>query len=294
MTKTYSQYIFKKYFKLPYAIIKLSIIDAIRKDGIEHAGYLAFLSVLSLFPFLIFIVSIAANFGSTQAGLDLVRSGLESLPGNIANSLEPRIAEIITGPPQGLLTVALIGIIWTASSTVEGMRTILNRAYQIETPPAYIWRRLLSVLQFFLIAVVILLTCVFFIIVPALLKKLEASFGIIFDFNYDVFYLRYIFIAAILITTIAAIYHVIPNIHQTWDNTFPGAIICVISWAIILKLFYLYLEKFKQFTLIYGGLGGIIGALIFFYLINLGIIIGAEFNYNFKRTYRRNLSFTKK
>ncbi len=52
MTKTYGQYIFKKYLKLPYAIIKLSIIDAIRKDGIEHAGYLAFLSVLSLFPFL--------------------------------------------------------------------------------------------------------------------------------------------------------------------------------------------------------------------------------------------------
>ncbi len=239
-------------------------------------------------------MSIAANFGSTQAGLDLVRSGLEALPINIANSLEPRIAEIITGPPQGLLTVALIGIIWTASSTVEGMRTILNRAYRVETPPAYIWRRFLSILQFFFIAVIILLTCVFLIIVPALLKKFEANFGFTFDLNYDAFYLRYIFITAILVTTIAAIYHVIPNINQTWDNTFPGAIICVISWAIILKLFYLYLEKFKQFTLIYGGLGGIIGALIFFYLINLGIIIGAEFNYNFKRTYRRNLSFTKK
>jgi membrane protein len=240
------------------------------------------------------MVSIAANFGNTQSGLDLVHSVLNALPSNITNSLEPRIDEIITGPPQSLLTIAVIGIIWTASSAVEGMRTILNRAYRVENTPSYIWRRLLSIMQFFLIALVILLTSIFLIIIPALLKKIELSLGTSFDISYDAFYLRYIIIITILIVTVAAIYHIIPNITQTWSNTFPGAVICVIYWNIILKLFYIYLEKFNQFTLIYGSLGGIIGALIFFYLLNLGIIIGAEFNYNFKRTYGKNLKFIQK
>lgn len=291
MIKTYKGFLLQKYIKLPYAILKSSISSAIRKDGIEHAGYLAFLSVLSLFPFIIFLVSITANFGGTQKGLELVHMILSNIPQNIANSLEPRIAEIITGPPQSLLTVAVIGIIWTASSMVEGMRTILNRAYRVFSPPPYLSRRFLSIIQFFLIALVILITSVSLIVVPAILKKIEIGLGITFDINYDLFYLRSLLILFILIAAISAIYYFIPNINQRWNNTFPGAVVCVASWAVILKLFYVYLENFNQFNLIYGSLAGIIGALIFFYLVSLGLIMGAEFNYNFSRAYGRKFKF---
>ncbi len=287
MVKEYLKFLIKKYIKLPYMIIKASVSSAIRKDGIEHAGYLAFLSVLSLFPFLIFLVSIAANFGGTDDGLELVHFILSSIPSNIADSLEPRIAEIITGPPQSLLTVAVIGIIWTASSMVEGMRTILNRSYRVFSPPPYIWRRFLSILQFFLIAVIILATSVLLIVIPAILRKLE----IVMDINYDLFYMRSLVIFIILIFSVCALYYFIPNTNQKLDNTMPGSIVCIISWSIILKLFYIYLENFNQFNLIYGSLAGIIGALIFFYLVSLGFIIGAEFNYNFKRAYRREFKF---
>jgi membrane protein len=291
MNQTYRKFFIKKYVIIPFIIIRSSIYSAIRKDGIEHSGYLAFLSVLSLFPFLIFVVSIAANFGGTDSGLQLVHTILNNIPQNIADSLEPRIAEIVTGPPQSLLTVAVVGIIWTASSMVEGMRTILNRSYRVKSPPAYIWRRLLSIFQFFLIAFSIILTAIFLIVIPAILQKIEVLTGINFYINYDFFHIRSFAIFIILILSVSAIYYLIPNVNQKWDNTFPGSVVCVIYWSAILKLFYIYLEKFNQFNLIYGSLAGIIGALIFFYLISLGLIIGAEFNYNFKRAYRRNFKF---
>jgi membrane protein len=234
---------------------------------------------------------VAANFGGTDSGLELVRVILNNIPHNITDALEPRIAEIVTGPPQSLLTVAVIGIIWTASSMVEGMRTILNRSYRVFSPPAYIWRRLLSIGQFFLIALVMILTSVVLIVIPAILKKMEIAMGISFDINYDLFYIRSILTFFILVLAISAIYYLIPNINQKWDSTFPGAIFCMICWSVILKVFYVYLDKFNQFNLVYGSLAGIIGTLIFFYLISLGIIIGAEFNYNFKRAYRRQHRF---
>ncbi len=118
----------RKFILLPYYILRSSINDTIRQDGIEHAGYLAFLSILSLFPFLIFLFSIVTYFGDSKICSHLIYVVLNNLPTNISTSLLPRVSEIVNGPPQGLLTVAIIGIIWTASSAVEGLRTILNRA----------------------------------------------------------------------------------------------------------------------------------------------------------------------
>lgn len=287
MLKNKAKFLFKKYITLPLFITRLSIVSSIRKDGIEHAGYLAFLSFLSLFPFLIFLVSIAADLGQVESRLALIHFVLNKIPNDIAHSIEPRILEILNGPPQSILTVAIIGIIWTASSTVEGMRTILNRSYRVFSPPPYIWRRLLSILQFFVIVIIIVIASVALIVVPAILKKIEIISHLHFNINYDLFYIRPTLISLILVASVSALYYFIPNVNQKWDNTVPGSIFCVSLWSIILKIFGIYIEKFNQFNLVYGSLAGMIGALIFFYLINLGFIVGAEFNYHFFRAYSR-------
>lgn len=286
MKKDFFTDFLKKYIGLPFLIIKDSIMDSINQDGIEHAGYLAFLSILSLFPFLIFIVSITSFFGSSQIGVKLFMMLLSSVPPNIANALSPRITEIVTGPPQSLLTVAIIGIIWTASSTVEGLRTILNRAYRVESPPPYIWRRLLSILQFFVIALIVTITMILLVVLPAILKKSEMIISVNFRIDYDWFYLRHLIIFLVLLITSSLLYYFIPNANQKFIEVIPGAVVCIILWSIILNLFFIYLEKFNQFNLLYGSLGGIIGSLVFFYLISLVFIIGAEFNYHFKRVYK--------
>ncbi|MFT6077882.1 MAG: uncharacterized BrkB/YihY/UPF0761 family membrane protein, partial [Rickettsiales bacterium] len=54
----------RKFILLPFYILKSSIKDTIEQDGIEHSGYLAFLSILSLFPFLVFLFSILTYFGN--------------------------------------------------------------------------------------------------------------------------------------------------------------------------------------------------------------------------------------
>ncbi|MDA0901908.1 MAG: YihY/virulence factor BrkB family protein [Proteobacteria bacterium] len=277
--------IWHKYVVLPVRILRISIMDTINQDGIEHAGYLAFLSILSLFPFLIFLVSIASLLGEHAAEVNLLVSLLDNFPENITQALSPRIEEIITNPPQSLLTVAIVGIIWTASAAVEGLRTILNRAYRVKSLPPYIWRRLLSIAQFFMIIVTITATMIFLVAVPAILKKIEMVLSINFSINYDWFYLRQALIFLILLVTTSSLYYVIPNVNQRIDNTLPGSIVCIILWSVILKLFAIYLQNFNQFNLLYGSLGGVIGALMFFYLIALVFIIGAEFNYHFRRVY---------
>jgi membrane protein len=171
-------YYIHKYFFIPLKIFRKSLIDTIRHDGIEHAGYLAFLSILSFFPSLIFLIAVIGFFGESKIGTDFLYKIISELPNEMSRGLTPRIKEIISGPSDGYLTIAIIGVIWTASSSVEGCRTILNRAYRVAFPPPYILRRLVSIFEFFIIIFVIISGILIFVIVPVILKYFEKQFSI--------------------------------------------------------------------------------------------------------------------
>jgi len=279
-------YYIHKYFIIPLMIFRISLLDTIRQDGIEHAGYLAFLSIFSLFPFLIFLISIVGFFGASEMGAQIVHTILSAAPREMAETLAPRINEIISGPPQSFLTIAIIGVIWTASSSVEGCRTILNRAYRIAFPPPYLWRRFISILEFFVIIFSIVIGIIIFIVVPSFLKEIEGTFSLHSNFDYDFFYLRQLAIFAVLTLATSLLYYALPNAKQKITQTVPGSIVVVLLWVSLERGFSLYLENFHQFNLIYGSLAGIIVSLMFFYLISLAFIFGAEFNYHFHRTYQ--------
>ncbi len=268
-----------------------ALMDTVRHDGIEHAGYLAFLSLLSLFPFLVFMFAIAGFIGQTEIGLKLISIILNSklIPEHILKALEPRFQEIESGPPQGLLTFAIIGAIWTASSAVEGLRTILNRAYRVHTPPAYLLRRLLSIGQFLIVTAISLFILFMLIIIPQFWDKIQ-----IFVNNHDInlqnsiilsisTYTWHFITLFLLFFVVCAAYFTLPNIKQNWIAVTPGAFCVVILWFCAGNLFSLYLSNFNQVNVIYGSLGGFIAALLFFYIAATIFIYGAELNYHLEK-----------
>lgn len=268
-----------------------AVYDTIYHDGIEHAGYLAFMALLSLFPFLVFFVAIVGSLGETEIGLRLIKTILENnlIPANILPAIKIRVEEIASGPPQGLLTLAIVGAIWTASSMVDGLRTILNRAYRVSTPPAYIWRRLTSIGEFFVLTAMVAAVTFLLIIAPNLWFSLkpvlhlehihlhELTAGLPWD------YLRYSFSTLVLFFVVSAMYIILPNTKQSWTAVAPGALVVVILWFITGSLFSGYLSRFDQVHVIYGSLGGIIAFLLFFYFTAMIFIFGAELNYLLER-----------
>lgn len=280
------KYYFRKYLVLPFKILRLSIVDTIRQDGVEHAGYLAFLSLLSLFPFLILLISIIGLFGASEVGAQFVHLIFSAVPAEMAEALNPRIEEITSGPPQSFLTIAILGVIWTASSSVEGCRTILNRAYRVAFPPPYILRRLISIAEFFVIVFTIIVGIFVFIIIPSFFEGIDAESVLEFYVDLDFLYIRYFAIFILLTCTTSLLYFALPNAKQKITQTVPGSILTVVLWLSVERLFSIYLNNFHQFNLVYGSLAGMMISLMFFYLISLIFILGAEFNYHFHRTYQ--------
>lgn len=250
-------------------------------DGIELAGYLTFLTILSLFPFCVLIISAFGFIGQGDMGAQFIDFLIDHLPQEAVSALMPRIDEITSGPPQGLLTIAILGAIWTSSSAVEGMRTVLNRAYKVSEPPHFFFRRMMSIAQILIFTLAILLVMVILVFAPIAMQAFMRITGLLVPVAIEhVFVDYFVYIgAAILFAGVAGLYYVLPNVKQTFLGVAPGAMLVVMLWIAGTSAITYYFTSIGQFNIIYGSLSSFIATLIFFFVMNIIFIYGAEFNH---------------
>ncbi len=271
----------KKLFKCIY----LAIVRTIEKDGIEHAGYMSFMIILSLFPFLVFFLALTSFFGASQLGMSLIDVIMNNSPENIIDSIKVRILELQKAPPSSLMSLAVFGTVWTSSSFVEGLRTILNRIFEVKSPPPYITRRLTSIFQFIILTSLLAIIMFIFVLLPILFENL--SLKQITHLNISGLVLKYFIIFFTLFLTVLCFYTLIPNIKLNIKNMIPGAIFTAITWQVSGYLLSTYIVYYHQLSFVYGSLGSIIVTLLFFYIINFLFILGGALNYQLLM-YRKN------
>ncbi len=259
-----------------------AIVQTIDHDGVEHAGYMSFMVLFSIFPFIVFFLALTSFLGASELGSHFVELILESLPSDATASIRERIYELVKAPPYSLMTLAIIGSIWTSSSFVEGLRTILNRVYGISSPPTYLLRRLLSIAQFLAISLIISFVMFLLIAIPIAIRKIPNIEHIL---NYHALweYIRYCLIFISLFLTVSTFYYILPNVKIRFCEVIPGAIMTVFLWIGSGLLLSNYLVYWRQLSLVYGSLGSIIVTLLFFYIFNMLFIYGAEFNYQLNK-----------
>lgn len=274
-------------------MIFVSIYDMVNHDGIEHAGYLSFLSMLAIFPFIVFFVALVGLFGGEPISELLLRIITESSWVRFIDALKPRIVEITSTPPQSFLTIAIVSVIWTASSIFEGLRTILNRSYRVTSTPNYLFRRLVSIVEFLTAISIVLTSLVVLLIFPYISQILIEFFGItdlriitLLDPDSDEWRLLILVLFAFFMVSV--VFYTIPNRKTKFLYTTPGAALVVGGWTVASSGFSYYLTNFPQVNLIYGSIAGVIISLLYFYICSIILIVGAEFNYHFEKTYKLN------
>jgi membrane protein len=255
-----------------------AIFMTIEYDGIEHAGYMSFMLLMSLFPFLVFFFSLTSLIGASEIGANFIHSLIVNLPDHSTEMIKLSIYHIIEAPPSSLMNLAILGSIWTSSSFVESLRTILNKIHHVSSPPAYILRRLMSILQFFIINILLLLIMLLLVIVPILLSKIKPYQDMINTFGSLWYFVKYGILFLSLLFAVSFLYYSLPNISMRLTEVLPGAFLTVSLWLIsgYGMLQYIY---HNQLNFIYGSIASIIIALTFFFIINFLFIYGAIFNY---------------
>lgn len=248
-------------------------------DGFIHAGNLAYLSIVALFPFFIVAAAVAHLLGQSQDAMLTVTNILRRLPPDVAATLREPIQEVLTVRTGTLLWLGAIVGLWTATSFVETIRDILRRAYGVKYCAPFWEYRLGSIL---LILGAVLLLMIAFAVSAALTiahQLIIRWFPLAQDVASTLGLYRLVPAITLFCTFYGLFYALIPSRYRRQRCLkWPGALFITVWWLGTAELIAPVLSLFGGYTRTYGSMAGVMIALIFFFVVGLGVVIGAELN----------------
>lgn len=272
-----------------WQIIRGVINGFIRHDGAIMAGHLAFLGLMSLFPFLIFLMALAGSLGRTQLGREAIDQMLETAPDQVSTIIASPLAQVLDGAGGGILTFGILVVIWTAATGIEAARTAIRRAYR-NAPARPAWsRRLESFVLVVAAAILILIGMGIQVLGPVAWRLLNDFLPLPGFVELFWGWLRYFLAPLSLFAALYLTYLVLSPRRIRPRICLPGAVLALALWLVTVSGLSLYLEYFGRYEIIYGSLGGVMIVLIFLYLIGIGFILGAELNAALSRLARISL-----
>jgi membrane protein len=260
-----------------------AVVHFANDNSLILAGYIAYMTLFAMFPFLIFLTTVGGVIGQGEAATLFIEYLMESVPAEVALTLRPSITEITERPRTGLMTLSILVALWVASSGIEALRSALNEAYNAEQFPA-IWKaRLQSLGLTVLFTFGIIATMISIVAGPFIWSMLEWALIIPSFYGWLYGVSRYVFGVIVLYGIVALLYFTLPNRSLRKREVFPGAALAVALWLGSLSLFSFYLANMASYSVTYGSLGGIVVTLLFFYVSACIFIFGAEVNAALRR-----------
>ena len=248
-------------------------------DGFIHAGNLAYLSLLTLFPFFIIVAAIAGTFGRSGEALVAINSFLATLPRDVAELIAKPISDVLTARSGNLLTFGIIVGLWSVGSFIETMRDILRRAYDMRGGGRPIWQYRLG--SFALIIGSVLLMLIAFaaqVILTGVEQFVERLIPWADDALSVIAWGRVAPIAALFVALYILFASLTPLKYVRGCPKWPGAVLTTAVWILTTMLLPVILGSLAPYDLTYGSLAGVMIALIFFWIVGLGFVLGAELN----------------
>ncbi|UZK71058.1 YihY/virulence factor BrkB family protein [Sphingomonas sp. S1-29] len=248
-------------------------------DGFMHAGNLAYLSLLTLFPFFIVAASIAQIFGRTGDGLQALNAFLQTVPPEVAVLLQQPITDVLAARAGSLVWFGVVVGLWTTASFVETVRLILRRAYGVTMSRPF-WEYRLGSVGLILASVILVMVAFSF---QVILTGAETFITRLLPFASDaarIVSLSRIAPAVALFGALYMLFYTLTPSRWRWSKCpkWPGPLVVTIWWNATTALLPPTLGMLGGYDRTYGSLAGVMIALIFFFIIGLGVVIGAELN----------------
>jgi len=247
--------------------------------GFMHAGNLAYLSLMTVFPFFIVVAAVLSALGENDRIQLAVSSFLHVMPRDVADVLRKPIHDVLTQRTGGLLWLGGLVGLWTVGGFVETIREIFRQAYGTKSSQS-LWRARLS-LSLGIVASVILALISF--LVQGLLTAAEEFINRLIPWAGDVaawIGLSRIIPGAVMFAALYMLFYCVTPSKYRYTNSrkWPGALFTTGWWVGMTAVLPAVLGQLGGYSLTYGSLAGVVVMLLFFYLIGLGLVFGAHLN----------------
>ncbi|MCP8969897.1 YihY/virulence factor BrkB family protein [Ectobacillus ponti] len=261
-----------------------------KDDDLSGLGsQLAYFFLLSLFPALVFLMTLIAYLPiHTHDVLGFVRA---YAPAEALDLIETNLHKVLDDHSNGgLLSFGIIATLWSASNGINAVMSAFNRAYDTKETRSIFVTRGLSIL----LTIAMVFVIIFALALPVFGKVIgEAVFRVLHlsgMFVYVWKIVRLLISFFVLLLVFAFVYQFAPNKRLRPKEVISGAIFATVGWIAVSYGFAFYVENFGNYSNTYGSLGGIIVLMFWFYLTAWVILLGGEINalLNCYRTHGRD------
>lgn len=248
-------------------------------DGFVHAGNFAYMSLVTLFAFCVVAAAIAGGLGQTEYGLKLIETFFATVPSGVANTLHDPIMAAMTARTGPLLWLSALVGLWTVTSLIETIRDVLHRSYGTTPERNFLQYRLGSLLGVIFAVILAMIAFSAQVLVIAA-EELVYRFIPIAENAASYFAWGRIIPFVLLFGAIYMIFMLLtprkyrPRAFPKW----PGAVLVSLWWLGCTSVLPWFVTSMADYDLTYGSLAGVMVTLIFFYLVGLGMVTGAQLN----------------
>ncbi|WP_085367542.1 YihY/virulence factor BrkB family protein [Leifsonia sp. NCR5] len=274
------------WFRLPWGFILKRTFRSFSLDACtDLAAGLTYFAVLSLFPAMIALVSILGLIGQSQAGIDALFQVVEELAPGTLDAVKGPIENLAASPASGWgLVVGIVGAIWSASGYVGGFGRALNRVYGVREGRTVFTLRPVQLGVTVAALVLIALMAVMLVVSGPVATAIGNAIGVGTTVEVVWSIVKWPIMIFAIVLLVALLYSATPNVKQArfrWLTT--GSFAAIIVLGIASALFAFYVANFGSYDKTYGALAGIIVFLLWIWIANVALLLGAELDSEIER-----------
>jgi membrane protein len=262
-------------------------VELVNSNDLTHAASIAYYALLSLFPFLLLVISllgsVTADEGDRQAVLGFVFRYFPTQLDFVTSQLDAfRVARLQLG------VGGLLALVWGSLGVFGAVTSAVNEAWGVEKQRSFLKHRLVSFLMLVAAGAVMMIA----LAIVSLVEVAERSrFGAIVSGIRGLYILQSLgfqYLGTLLvIVAVGLIFYFIPNAKTRFRDVWVGAIMTGALWRFAFDGFSWYLGRNTGMRMIHGSVAAILGFLLWIYVSSIILMYGVEFTASYARMRRR-------
>jgi membrane protein len=271
-----------------FQTVKRTVTEFQEDNLTDWAAALTYYSVLSIFPALIALVSIVGLVGDPKTVTDSLTDLVTAIgPSSAAETFKGPIEDVTrsSGAAGIMLVIGIATALWTASGYVGAFMRASNSIYEVEEGRSFIKLRPLQMLVTLVLVLMLALVLLALVLTGPVAEQVGESLGIgaaavaVWDIA------KWPVLAVVVLLMFGVLYYAAPNAKlRGFKWVTPGSLLAIVVWLVASAAFAFYVANFGSYNKTYGALGGVIVFLVWLWLSNVAILLGAELNAEHERS----------
>lgn len=245
-----------------------------------YAANASYFLVLSVFPVLVVLLALMRYTGLQAEVITEVLKGV--IPEALMPAAKRLVLSAYVNSSGTVLSLSAVAALWSAGKGVYGLLVGLNSIYGAQEDRGYFRTRLLSMLYTFAFLLMLVLTLVLHVFGADLLQFLNRL--PIPNMLLNLLDMRFFVLLVLQTALFTAIFTVLPNRHNRWRDSIPGALLAAMGWQIFTDAYSIYVQKFTSYASIYGSVYVVALSMLWLYFCICIVFYGGVLNHYLQKS----------